>query len=211
MTKIIIIDDHPLYREGVISALSGPPLRASVTGLSAASDAIQLLDDDPTYDLALVDCRLSGEDGLDALRRIGREHPTVARMLISGDESAATIEAAMRAGAQGFLPKSLCIAEMLDAIETVLSGEVFWPARRQSAGRTLANRPAHIESTLELTARQRESLHLLAEGMSNAQIAARLGISERTAKAHLKAVFDSLGVHTRVNALVKARAVGLIG
>lgn len=213
MNKILILDDHPLYREGVIGALSGHPLRASVVGVSSTNDAITLLDDDPSFELALIDRRLEGEDGLDALRRIGRSHPAVARMLISGDSSASAIEAAMRAGAQGFLPKSLSIRDMVTAIDTVLHGGVCWPQMGRDDRAVAASEPPAAQESIEwqaLTARQTQALELLGQGKSNAEIAIELGISERTAKAHLKGVFDALGVSTRVRALVKARVLGLV-
>jgi len=213
MTKILILDDHPLYREGVIGALSGHPLHANVVGVSSADDAIASLDDDPTFVLALVDRRLRGEDGIEALRQIGRTHPAVARVLISAESSAQSVHAAMRAGAQGFLPKSLSIREMVAAIEEVLHGGVYWPGADQidaPADHSEPVSPCQSFGPQALTARQMQALELLGQGKSNAEIAADLGISERTAKAHLKGVFDVLGVSTRVRALVKARALGLV-
>ena len=214
MTKILIVDDHPLYREGVISALSGRPLRAVVVGVSPASDAINLLDNDPTFELALVDRKLRSEDGLDALKQIGLKHPTVARLLISGEDSAELMAEAMRAGAQGFLPKSLSIGEMLAAIGRVLDGDVYWPVREPPHVAIEASRMQMAPDTPAsptLTARQSEVLRRLAEGKSNAEIAVARCISERTVKAHLKGAFDSLGVDSRVKALIKARELGMIG
>jgi DNA-binding NarL/FixJ family response regulator len=212
MTKILILDDHPLYREGVIGALSGHPLRANVVGVSSTNDAIASLDD-PTFELAIIDRRLQGEDGLEALRQIGHTHPAVARVLISADSSRESVHAAMRAGAQGFLPKSLSIREMVAAIEEVLHGGVYWPELEP------VDLPMHLCEPVSLrerfgsqalTTRQTQALELLGQGKSNAEIACDLGISERTAKAHLKGVFDALGVSTRVRALVRARALGLV-
>jgi DNA-binding NarL/FixJ family response regulator len=211
MTKILVVDDHPLYREGLIAALSGHPLRARVVGVSSAGDAIRLLADDPTFELTLVDRRLQAEDGLETVRRIGQRHPTVARAVISGEDSAGAVEAAMRAGAQGFLSKSLSIAEMLAAIERLLDGDGYWPEMPPAARPHGANLPPALppSSALVLTSRQREVLRLLAQGKSNAEMSAELGIAQRTVKAHLAGVFVALAVDTRVKALVKARALGL--
>lgn len=203
MTKILIVDDHPLYREGVIQALSGRPLHATMVGVSSASDALRALESDPTFDLVLVDRKLDGDDGIDVLQQIGSRHPDVARVLISAEDSPETIGAAARAGAQGFISKGASIAAVLRGIERVLAGEVSWPDPPPPAG----SNPAQDR---RFTARQLATLQLLAEGQSNAQIAQQLGISERTVKAHLKGVFDVLGVDTRVRALVKARALGLL-
>ncbi len=204
MTKILIVDDHPLYREGVIQALSGRPLHATMVGVSSGGDALRTLDDDPTFDLVLVDRKLQGDDGIDVLQRIGASHPEIARVLISAEDSPETIGAAARVGAQGFISKVASIADVLRGIERVLAGEVSWPGPSSAAAASI---PAH---GLRLTARQMATLALLAEGRSNAQIAQQLEISERTVKAHLKGVFDVLGVDTRVRALVKARVLGLL-
>lgn len=216
MTKILIVDDHPLYREGVMSALRGQPLRAFVLGASSAGEALRILDEDPTVDLVLVDLRLGKEDGLEGLRQIGARHPPIARMLISGHESPGVVRAAMGAGAQGFLSKSLSIGQALKAIHTVLEGGVSWPSPSQALPGAesdvvpVPGSPEPAAVSRGLTLRQVEVLGLLGRGNSNAEIAADLGISERTAKAHLKAIFDALGVDTRVKAVIRARDRGLL-
>jgi DNA-binding NarL/FixJ family response regulator len=210
MTKILIVDDHPLYREGVMSALGGHPLRALVVGAASVDEALKILADDPTVDVALVDYRLGADDGLHGLRRIGTSHPAVARVLLSGYESGDLARAAQQAGAQAFLPKSHSIAQMVAAIQTVLDGGVYWPGR--AAASPAAPAPAPVAAARgplhTLTIRQLEVLQLLGTGKSNADIAADLGITERTAKAHLKGVFDALGVDTRVKAVVRAGQLG---
>jgi DNA-binding NarL/FixJ family response regulator len=212
MTKILIVDDHPLYCEGVITALSAPPLRAQVLGASAISDAIKLLDSDPSFELALVDRNLRDEDGLEALRQIGSRYPTVARVLISGESAPGLAAAAMRCGAQGFLPKSLSIREMAAALTEVLRGGTCWPAEREDRafGTPPLSRCRIRAPQQSLTGRQLQALALLGQGKSNAQIAAELGVCERTVKAHLSGVFDALGVNTRVGAVVRAKALGLV-
>ena len=210
MPKILILDDHPLYREGVMSALRGQPLHALVLGASSAVEALRLLDEDPTVDLVLVDFRLGGEDGLDALRRIGARHPSVARMLISGHDSSDLVKAAVQAGAQGFLPKSHSIAQAVSGIQTVLDGGVYWPDVATLGLPPVRSSGERATALPGLTIRQVEVLQLLGEGKSNAEIAEDLGITERTAKAHLKGIFDALGVDTRVKALVRAQECGLL-
>jgi len=210
MAKILIVDDHPLYREGVMSALRAQPLRALVLGASSTGEALKILDDDPTVDLVLVDLRLGQEDGLEALKRIGAQHPPIARMLISAHESDEIAQAASRAAAQGFLPKSHSIGQMLAAIQRVLEGGVYWPALRSAVGPSSRPSPPGAPGLNGLTIRQLEVLHVLAEGKSNAEIAEDLGISARTVKAHLKGIFDALGVDTRARALIRAREGGLL-
>lgn len=202
MPKILIVDDHPLYREGFVHALSGHPLHAVVSGASSAEQAIQALDQDSTFELVLVDLHLPNEDGLQVLRRIGVRHPSVARILLSADDSPDVARAAMRAGAQSFLSKSLSIAEMLAVIRKVLDGEVAWSS--------LEGDSTSAALEIILTTRQREVLQLLAEGQSNAEMATTLGIAERTVKAHLGSLFDILGADSRTRALARARQLGLM-
>jgi len=131
--KILIVDGYPLYREGVMSALRGHPLRALVLGASSGGEALRLLDQDPTVDLVLIDLRLGDEDGLRALRA---RHPSIARMVISAHDSGDVVQAAARAGAQGFLPKSHSIGEALNGIRAVLEGGVEHPLLRRAGAYT---------------------------------------------------------------------------
>jgi DNA-binding NarL/FixJ family response regulator len=166
--------------------------------------------------LVLVDLRLGKEDGLEGLKQIGARHPPIARMLISGHESPGIVRAAMGAGAQGFLSKSLSIGQVVKAINAVLEGGVSWPALSHTVPTAESDAAPHPVSPVPaavshgLTLRQLEVLGLLGRGNSNAEIAKDLGISERTAKAHLKAIFDALGVDTRVKAVLRAQALGLL-
>jgi DNA-binding NarL/FixJ family response regulator len=119
----------------------------------------------------------------------------------------------MRAGAQGFLRKSLSIRAMVAALDEVLWGGTYWSAEEQTTTRAPGDSAPSCPAAgpaAPLTARQLQALELLGQGQSNAQIAAELGISERTVKAHLTGVFDVLGVDTRVRALVRAKALGLV-
>lgn len=202
MARILIVDDHPLYREGVISALGTHPLRANVVGLSSGSAALSLLGDDPTVELVMIDRRLQNEDGLATLRLVGQRHPGVTRALISADETPELVSAAQEAGAQGFLPKSLSIAQLLAAVQRLLAGETYWPHR--------PDEPPVGGTPSRLTLRQLEVLRLLSEGQSNADMAITLGVAERTVKAHMSALFAALDVDSRTRALVRARQLGLI-
>ena len=201
MPKFLIVDDHPLYREGVVHALSGHPLHAVVVGAANAHEALVALNEDPAIDLVLADLKLAGEDGLGVLRLIGSKHPGVARILVSADDSPEVRRAAQASGLQGFLAKSLPIGEMLAAIGKVLDGDVAWPPS--------SDREEPAPASVSLTLRQREVLSLLAAGHSNAEMAATLGIAERTVKAHLGLLFDTLGVDSRTRALARARQLGL--
>lgn len=215
MTTILIVDDHPLFREGVVAALSAAPLHARVLCAASGTEALRQLDGETDIDLVLVDRYLNGEDGIAWLTRIARAYPAVARIMISGADVTDTATLANRAGAQGFIPKSHGMRDIQRAVTEVLAGRTYWPAHAGWDSRLRTESPRATQSDsgdcrVALTERQIEVLRLLAEGLSNAEIAQRLGITERTVKAHMSALFGVLGVATRAKVLVAAAAIGLL-
>lgn len=202
MIRLLLVDDHPLYREGVVAVLRTRLPDASVECAPDAESGLRLLREHPDFDAVLLDLRLPDARGLDALSRYAREFPQVARVLISGETvDARTVQSALAAGASGFLPKTLSVGEMVAALSCVLDGGVYTPS---AAG------VPHAQAGLEgLSLRQIEVLQMMLRGNANKQIAQELGIAERTVKAHLTPVFDALGVNTRVQAAMAAQRLGL--
>lgn len=201
MARILIVDDHPLYREGLISALRSLMPGVETLGSDSAEDGLGLLESMPEIDLVLIDLSLPGMDGFTALTTYGARFPLVPRMLISGNDAPQHITRAFKLGASGFMPKSLSVQAVSDAIATVLRGEVFVPpTERQAVVLTPAN----------LTLRQIEVLHLLGAGYTNKEIARTLDITERTAKAHVGAIFEALETENRTQAVLTAQRLGLL-
>jgi len=205
VTRILIVDDHPLYREGLQSALSTHMPDAEVVSAGSAEDGLQVLERGPEFDLVLLDLRLPGMDGFAALSAYGARFPMVPRVLISGSDEPSQLRRAFALGASGFIPKSLHVREVTEAIRIVLDGRVFAPP--PDALRPIEHGDG---ATSELTLRQIEALKLLGEGYTNKEIARALEISERTAKAHVRAVFEALGVDNRTQAVVAAQRAGWI-
>jgi len=201
MPRLLIVDDHPLYRLGLLAALTAALPGAEVEGVHSAESALALLDREPGFDLVLVDQRLPGMDGLAALVHFGERRPDVPRVLISGSEEPALGRRAVEAGASGFIPKSLAVEEVAAAIRRVLEGEVFLPPEEE-----LPAAPAPGSLTL----RQLEVLRLLGEGYTNKEIAKALEITVRTARAHMEAIFEHLGVDSRTQAVLAAQRAGLL-
>src|SRR5690349_16011246 len=125
--KILIVDDHPLFRAGFHAVLEQSSLDAGVLSVSSVPEALQTLQQDADIGLVLLDIHLRGDDGFAALKIIGERFPTTACIMISGDEQQNVASRAVAAGASGFIPKSFTADEMIDAIRTVLAGEVFVP------------------------------------------------------------------------------------
>ena len=199
--KILIVDDHPLFRAGFHAVLEQSDLDAGVLSVSSVPEALQTLQQDGDIGLVLLDIHLKGEDGFNALKVIGERFPTTACIMISGDEQQAVAARAVAAGASGFIPKSFTADEMIAAIRKVLAGEVFVP---ETANLTAVEQPTG------LTLRQLEVISMLGRGFSNKEIARSLDVAERTVKAHVSAVFEALNVRNRTQAVLVAQKRGFL-
>jgi DNA-binding NarL/FixJ family response regulator len=198
--KILIVDDHPLFRAGFHAVLEQSPLEADILSVATLAEALELLRNDLDIGLVLLDLHLRDSDGFVALRQIGEHFPTTACIMISGDEHEGLARQAVAAGASGFIPKSFTADEMLSAIDEVLNGSVFVPAQATSL-------PTPSGA---LTLRQLEVVTMLARGFSNKEIARELDVAERTVKAHVTAVLDALQVKNRTQAVIAAQQQGLL-
>jgi len=197
--RILVVDDHPLYREGMVSALRAQLPGLEVLGAGSAEEGLRVLESNPETDLVLIDLRLPGMDGFGALAAYAARFPTVSRVLISGQDGAEIVRRAFDAGASGFIPKSLSVDQVTAAIRRVLDGGVFVPAQGEGPS-----------ANGNLTLRQLEVLRLLGEGYTNKEIARSLDITERTAKAHVAAIFEVLGADNRTQAVVAGQRLGYL-
>jgi DNA-binding NarL/FixJ family response regulator len=198
--KILIVDDHPLFRAGFHAVLEQSDLEAGVLSVSSVPEALQALQRDSDIGLVLLDIHLRGDDGFKALKTVGERFPTTACIMISGDEQPGVASRAISAGASGFIPKSFTADEMIAAIRKVLAGDVFTPAPASLA-------PAEPSG---LTLRQLEVISMLGRGFSNKEIARALDVAERTVKAHVSAVFEALNVRNRTQAVLVAQRRGYL-
>jgi two-component system, NarL family, nitrate/nitrite response regulator NarL len=198
--KILIVDDHPLFRAGFHAVLQQSSLDAGVLSVSSVPEALQILEQDPDVGLVLLDIHLRGDDGFSALKIIGSRFPTTACIMISGDEQEGIAHRAISAGASGFIPKSFTAEDMIDAIRKVLAGEIF----------TTVAAPAPVAMGSALTLRQLEVISMLGRGFSNKDIARELDVAERTVKAHVSAVFEALNVKNRTQAVLAAQSKGYL-
>jgi len=199
--KILIVDDHPLFRAGFHAVLEQSALEAGVLSVSSVPEALQALQQDADIGLVLLDIHLRGDDGFAALKVIGERFPTTACIMISGDEQQSVAARAVQSGASGFIPKSYTADEMIAAIRQVLAGEVFVP---ETANLIAAEQPS------SLTLRQLEVISMLGRGFSNKEIARALDVAERTVKAHVSAVFEALNVRNRTQAVLVAQRRGFL-
>jgi len=163
-------------------------------------------------DLVLLDLNLPGLSGIPALERFRVEHPAAPVVIISMFRERETVNEAIRRGAMGFIPKSSSCDTIVNALRLVLSGSVYVPPEATGEDRPdSAPSLVHARTAVELglTARQGQVLALLMKGRSNKQMCRELGLAERTVKAHMSAVLNTLRVSSRTQAVIAAGALGL--
>ncbi|WP_062350336.1 response regulator transcription factor [Herbidospora yilanensis] len=209
--KVLVVDDHPVFREG-FAALLGSIDEIDVIGTAANGREAVASVRDHHPDVVVMDVSMPEMDGIEATRRILADHPGTGVVVLTMSEEDGTIFDALRAGARGYLLKGAEPDEVVRAITTVAGGGVVFGA--VLAGRIadfLAPRsPATSGETFPtLTAREREVLDLVAAGLSNGQIAARLFLSQKTVRNHVYAVMGKLQAADRAEAIIRARDAGL--
>lgn len=208
---VLIADDHSLYREGARKLLSAAPDIEVVGEAASGDEAItQALNLQP--DVILMDLKMPGVNGIEATRRILYTSPRIGVLVLTMFETDETVFAAMRAGARGYMLKDADQEEVIRAVKAVSRGEaIFSPA---IAERLIHYFAAFKQTTAdmafpELTEREREILHLIAQGHSNSAIAERLLLSIKTIQNHVSNIFSKLQVADRAQAIIRARDAGL--
>lgn len=202
MDRVVVADDHPLFRAAVASAVSRAMPGAQIDECDSLAGARQALAS--AADLVLLDLKLSDCDGFAGLVALRSEFPATPVVVVSASEDVATVRRALAFGASGFIPKSASLTQMVDALVTVLAGDVAAPALPDEA--TIGELEKRIAS---LTPSQLRILTGLQRGRLNKQIAFDLGVTEATIKAHLTGVFRKLGVQNRTQAVIAARTLDL--
>ena len=209
--RVLIVDDHPLYRAGVRALLSGLDPDLTAADVSNVSEALGLADTDPSFDLVLLDMNLPGANRLDALQQIKARFESAAVVVVSGDEDPSLILATIDAGAAGFIPKSTDPAITMQALRLVLAHGTYLPVH---ALRHASESGSHASGSglamPDLSERQRAVLLRLLHGKANKVIARELGIAEGTVKAHLWSVYQLLGVTSRAQAMCRVHELGLL-
>jgi len=209
--RVLIADDHVLFRDGLRALLNSVPdvefVGEAATGDEAIAQAAAL-----QPDVILMDIQMPGLNGIEATRRILQTSPHIGVIVLTMFEDDDSVFAAMRAGARGYILKGADQAEVLRAIRAVASGEaLFGPAiAKKVIGFFSGARSAMPPQAFpELTEREREILDLIAQGRNNAEIADRLVLSPKTVRNHVSNIFSKLQVADRAQAIVRAREAGL--
>lgn len=205
--KILLVDDHTLFRAGLRMLLAVLGRDVTILEASTAAQALALIEAQPDIQLCLLDLSLKSDDGLSLLSTTKQIAPNMVVVVVSGADDALTIRNCIEAGAMSFIPKSATPEVLTQALQRVLNGDVYLPDEvgLNEAGSATEDLPRPL-----LTPRQREVLKYLSQGLPTKLIARRLEISEYTIKEHIALIFQALGVRNRTEAVIRASRLLLL-
>ena len=205
--RLVIADDHPLFRGALREAVGGLFERVDISEAGSFDDVAKLLDDSGDVDLILLDLSMPGVRGFSGLMYLRAQYPSVPVVVVSANDDPSVIRRCMDFGASGFIPKTLDIDGMRKAIASVLKGGVWTPPDIDLDAGTDTETAALMSRLATLTPQQVRVLMMLSEGLLNKQIAYELGVSEATVKAHVSAILQKLGVESRTQAVIAAAKI----
>ena len=200
--RILVVDDHPPMRMGLVALIKSQPGMNVIAEAADGEEAIEVYDD-VLPDVVLMDLRMPGMGGVEAILAIRKKHPEARVIVLSTYDLDEDIHRAIQSGAQSYLLKDMPIEEIASTIRATYAGDATLP-------RTVAERLRQRSQRAQLTERERDVLEALIKGRSNKEIASSLCISEDTVKSHLKTLFAKLGVRDRTGAAVEAIRHGII-
>jgi DNA-binding NarL/FixJ family response regulator len=200
--RILTVDDHPLLREGIAAVIEGQP---DMTLVAEATNGHEAIDFFRKFrpDVALMDLRMPDMNGIEAIRAIRTEFPSARIVVLTTYAGDVQALGALKAGASGYLLKSMLRKDLLDTIRTVHAGKRRIPPQ-------IASEIAEHAADDALTQREIDVLRRVGSGNSNKQIAIQLAISEGTVKAHMKSILPKLGAHDRTHAVMIAVKRGIL-
>jgi two-component system nitrate/nitrite response regulator NarL len=199
--KLLIVDDHPLFRDGLAALLCQASANTVVRQAASAEEALRTVDEE-IFDAMFMDLVMPGLCGEPAIREFARRHPDLPVIVLSSSEAPSDVRRVINAGASGYIPKSATAQTVVSALQLVLSGNVYVPPLLLSA----TSRAIDLDmqdtprSLAQLTDRQVDVLRYLRDGLTNKEISANLGIAEKTVKVHIAAIFKTLNVVNRTQA-----------
>jgi DNA-binding NarL/FixJ family response regulator len=205
--RLAIADDHPLFRGALREAVRNLFERVEIVEAGSFDEISKLLERGSEVDLILLDLAMPGVRGFSGLMYLRAQYPSVPVVIVSANDDPAVIRRCMDFGASGFIPKTLGVEPIRDAITCVLKGSIWTPPDVDLHTAPDAEAAALVARLTALTPQQVRVLMMLSEGLLNKQIAYELGVSEATVKAHVSAILQKLGVESRTQAVIAASKI----
>ena len=205
--RIIIVDDHPLFRGALRQALDPLFDMQNISEAGSLDELSTTLAANGAADLILLDLAMPGVQGLSGLLFLRASHPEIPVIVVSASDEPSIIHSAMQFGASGYVPKSQPVERIREAVSKVLQGELWVPdgfEAQNGSHDDMADLAARLST---LTPQQVRVLMMLGEGLLNKQIAFKLGVSEATVKAHVSAILQKLGVDSRTQAVIAVNKI----
>jgi two-component system nitrate/nitrite response regulator NarL len=210
--KLLVVDDHPLFRDGLAALLRQANPNTQVFQACDSEAGMEMADATRDLDAVFVDLMMPGLAGEAAVKEFARRRPELPVIVLSSSENPSDVRRVLNAGALGYIPKSASAQTVLSALQLVLTGNIYVPpllAHAQERAANQTNVASSPTALAQLTDRQTDVLKQLRDGVSNKEISARLGIAEKTVKAHVAAIFKTLNVVNRTQAANAAREMEL--
>jgi len=203
--RFLIIDDHPLFREALHSAVHSAYPEVDTVEARSIAEALDMLAGQKPFDLALLDLSMPDVHGFEGLLQLRTRYPRLPVLVVSGHEDAKIIAEALSYGAAGFVPKSARKDELAAAIRSVIEGAVYVPDTYEGSqpDADSADRADMVQRLARLTPQQLRVLQMLRQGMLNKQIAFELQVGETTVKAHVSEILRKLNVYSRTQAVIE--------
>jgi DNA-binding NarL/FixJ family response regulator len=208
-TRLVIADDHPLFRGALREAVAGLFDQVEISEAGSFDDVAAILERGGEVDLILLDLTMPGVRGFSGLMYLRAQYPSVPIVVVSANDDPAVIRRCMDFGASGFIPKTLGIDAIRDAIGCIYRGGIWMPPDADLGQGSDAGTAELMSRLASLTPQQVRVLMMLSEGLLNKQIAYELGVSEATVKAHVSAILQKLGVESRTQAVIAASRIEL--
>ena len=205
--RLVIADDHPLFRGALREAVTGLFERVDIAEAGTFNEVAELLERGGEVDLVLLDLTMPGVRGFSGLMYLRAQYPGVPVIVVSANDDPAAIRRCMEFGASGFIPKTLGVEAMREAISRILGGGVWTPPDVDLTTGSDAEIAALMGRMATLTPQQVRVLMMLSEGLLNKQIAYELAVSAATVKAHVSAILQKLGVESRTQAVIAAAKI----